>query len=140
MKTLRFQIIIQAPRQLAWDTMLAPDTYQQWTTAFCEGSCYEGSWDKGSTMLFLGPNGDGMKAVIAENHPLEYLSIRHLCCLEGGVEKPFPQPAFENYTFRDHPDGTELIVEMDTTPEYEKMFCEMWPGALQLLKTICEQR
>ena len=29
MKKLHYTIIIDAPRELVWDTMLAPDTYRQ---------------------------------------------------------------------------------------------------------------
>jgi hypothetical protein len=106
--------------------MLAPETYQQWTVPFCEGCYYEGTWEQGATMRFLGPSGEGMLAQIAENRLHEFMSIRHLSCT--------------NYTFSDHAEGTELVVEMDTTAEHEAMFSEMWPQALQLLKAICEQR
>lgn len=120
--------------------MLAPDTYRLWTVGFCEGSYYEGSWEQGSTIRFLGPSGEGMLAQIAENRLHEFISIRHLSCMEKGAERTFPEPLFENYTFRDHADGTVLAVEMDSIAEYEAMFSEMWPHSLQLLKAICEQR
>lgn len=140
MKRLHFSIVIRAPRHQVWDIMLAPETYQQWTVPFCEGCYYEGTWDQGATMRFLGPTGEGMLAQIAENRLHEFLSIRHLSCTQNGVEKIFPDPIFENYTFRDHAEGTELAVEMDTNAEHEAMFSEMWPHSLQLLKAICEQR
>lgn len=120
--------------------MLAPDTYRQWTAGFCEGSYYEGSWEQGAAIRFLGPSGDGMLATIAENRLHEFISIRHLSCQENGVVKTFPEPLFENYTFADHAGGTLLEIGMDTTAEYEAMFSEMWPHSLQLLKTICGQR
>lgn len=139
MKTLHYTITIAAPRQLVWDTMLGPETYKQWTAAFCEGSHYEGSWDKSSTMLFLSPSGEGMKAVIAENRPLEHLSIRHLACIMGGKEESFPEPSFEKYTFREVDGGTELLVDMDSLEQYEAMFQDMWPRSLALLKGLCEK-
>jgi uncharacterized protein YndB with AHSA1/START domain len=140
MKTLHYSITIQAPRQVVWDTMLQPETYRKWTAGFCEGSRYEGSWEKGATILFLGPNGEGMKAVIAENRPLEHVSIRHLSCFTKEKEEPITEPAFENYTFRDVDGGTELLVDMDSFEEqYEAMFQETWPRSLGLLKTLCEE-
>lgn len=139
MKRLHFSIVIQALRQRVWDTMLGPDTYRQWTAGFCEGSYYEGSWDQGATIRFLGPSGEGMLAQIEENRLHEFISIRHLSCFENGVVKPALEPAFENYTFGDHAEGTELVVDMDSVPEYEAMFSEMWPNSLQLLKALCEQ-
>lgn len=118
--------------------MLAPDTYQKWTACFCEGSYYEGSWDKGSSIFFRSPSCEGMKALIAENRLLEHISIQHLSCLTEQGEEVITEPTFENYTLRDHPVGTELLVDMDGSDEYEAFFNEVWPQALQLLKTICE--
>ena len=138
MKKLHYTILIDAPRQLVWDTMLAPDTYRQWTSAFCEGSYFEGSWEKGSTIRFLSPGGEGMRAEIAENRPLEHISILHKACISAEGEEAFPETAYENYTFRDAGQGTELQVEADTDEKYEAMFAEMWPRALALLKTLCE--
>lgn len=140
MKRLHFSIVIQAPRHQVWDIMLAPETYQQWTVPFCEGCYCEGSWEQGATMRFLGPTGEGMLSQIAENRLHEFLSIRHLYCTQNGVENIFPEPIFENYTFCDHAEGTELVVAMDTNAEHEAMFSEIWPQALQLLKAICEKR
>ena len=140
MKKLPYSTIIQAPRQIVWDTMLSPDTYRQWTSGFCAGSYYEGSWEKGSCLKFLSPSGEGMRAEIAENRPLEHLSIRHLACIQATGEELFPEPAYENYTFRDSGTGTELQVEMDTDEKYEAMFTEMWPRALKLLKILCEEK
>ena len=140
MKTLQFPITIQAPRERVWETTLAPDTYQQWTAAFGEGSYYEGSWEEGSSILFLGPSGEGMKAVIAANRPLQRLSIRHLAFIIREKEDPFTEPIFENYTFRDAEGGTELLVELDCLQAWEAMFQETWPRALQLLKGLCEAR
>ncbi len=38
MKTLHFSTRIHAPRERVWQLMLAPDSYREWPTAFCEGS------------------------------------------------------------------------------------------------------
>jgi uncharacterized protein YndB with AHSA1/START domain len=138
MKKLHYTITIGASRQQVWDTMLAPDTYRQWTSAFCEGSYYEGSWEKSSTIRFLSPSGEGMRAEIAENRPLEFISILHKACITRQGEEAFPEPAHENYTFRDAGQGTELQVDVDTDDKYEAMFAEMWPRALALLKELCE--
>jgi uncharacterized protein YndB with AHSA1/START domain len=138
MKKLHYTIIIDAPRELVWDTMLAPDTYRQWTAAFCEGSYYEGSWEKGSTIRFLSPSGEGMRAEIAENRPLEHISILHKAAITPEGEVEFPESAFENYTFRDSGQGTELQVDMDIDEKHEAMFAGLWPRSLALLKALCE--
>jgi len=57
-KTLRFNVSIEAPKQLVWKTMLDPDGYTAWTAPFCEGSYFSGSWDSGAKIKFLAPGGD----------------------------------------------------------------------------------
>lgn len=139
MKTLHYAITIRAPREVVWDTMLSPETYKQWTAAFCDGSYYEGSWEQGASIRFLGPSAEGMKAVIAENVHNQRISIRHLACFTKEKEDLITEPVYENYTFRDVAGGTELLVDMDCLEPYEAMFQDMWPRALQLLKSHCEK-
>ena len=146
MKTLHFSQHIQAPRALVWQRMLDDASYRQWTTPFCEGSYYEGSWQQGQPMRFLSPGGDGMVAVIAENRLHELLSIKHLGVIHKGVEDTSSDevkrwaPAYETYSFRDaDADATELTVTMDCTEDYEDYMAKAWPKALATLKAICER-
>ena len=145
-KTLTFEIAIRAPRARVWDIMLDPETYKAWTSAFCEGSYFVGSWDEGAKIQFLSPSGDGMTAVIAENRPHEFVSIRHLGVIEKGVEDTSSAkvrawaPAYENYRFSDLPDGCRLTVAVDTVAEYEQYMRDTFPKALALLKALAEKR
>jgi hypothetical protein len=145
-KTLTFEIAIRAPRARVWDIMLDPETYKAWTSAFCEGSYFVGSWDEGAKIQFLSPSGDGMTAVIAENRPHEFVSIRHLGVIEKGVEDTSSAkvrawaPAYENYRFSDLPDGCRLTVAVDTVAEYEQYMRDTFPKALALLKDLAEKR
>jgi uncharacterized protein YndB with AHSA1/START domain len=138
MTKLHYTITIQAPRALVWETMLAPETYRQWTTAFCAGSYYEGSWEKGSIIRFLSPSGEGLRAEIAENRHHEQISILHKACITATGDEVMLDPSFENYNFGDSGSGTELQVEADTDEKYEAMFAHMWPRSLEALKALCE--
>jgi uncharacterized protein YndB with AHSA1/START domain len=145
MKKLHFETLINAPRRDVWDTMLEPETYQKWTAEFMEGSYYEGSWEKGESIRFLGPDGSGMKAVIAENRPHEFVSIKHVGLITDGVEDTESEevrswaPAYENYTLSERDKSTRVEVDIDVTPEYEEMMTETWPRALEKLKEISER-
>lgn len=150
MKKLHFSIVISAPKERVWHAMLDAKPYHEWTTAFNPGSYYKGDWSKGSKILFLGPNPDGsgeggMVSRIAENKPYEYISIEHLGLVKDGVEDTTSDeakkwlPAFENYTFKEVNGGTELLVDMDTSDEYEGMFNDMWSKALKKLKELAER-
>lgn len=145
-KRIRFSTVIKAPIGVVWEVMLSPQSYPLWTQAFCEGSSYEGSWSEGSRIRFLAPSGDGMIAEIAENRLNEFISIRHLGYIVKGAEDTESDavrawaPAYENYRFTPHPDGTELEVDQDVTADFEQFMSESWPKALELLKELCEGR
>lgn len=151
MEKLHFSIVIDAPKEKVWHTMLDDATYRQWTTAFNPGSYYQGSWEEGSEILFLGPNPDGsgeggMYSRIAENRPYEFISIEHLGILKNGEKDTTSDeakkwtPAFENYTFKETENGTEVSVDMDIEEEYKEMFDDMWPQALKALKELAEAK
>ena len=145
-KKLHYETIIDAPRREVWQTMLDRETFGQWTDAFMEGSRYEGSWETGSDIRFLAPDGSGMRSVIAENRPYEFVSIKHIGFIQNGVEDTESEavrswaPAFEDYTFSDSGSSTRVGVDMDVTPEYEQHMAEAWPRALESLKQIAEER
>ena len=149
MQTINFSTQINATKQKVWNTMLADKTYREWTKAFHDGSYYEGSWEKGSEIRFLGPDEElrlqGMYSRIKENIPYEFISIEHLGLIKNGeidtTSEEVKQwaPAFENYTFKEKDGKTELIVEMDVDPKHKAMFEAMWPKALKALKTLCEK-
>lgn len=142
---LEYSIVIGADRETVWKTMLERATYEKWTSAFCEGSTYEGSWEEGERIRFVGPGGDGgMVAVIAENRPNEFLSIQHLGEIKNGVEDTESEevrkwaPSFENYSFSDVDGGTKVDVRMESLPGFEEFMNTAWPKALATLKSVCE--
>jgi uncharacterized protein YndB with AHSA1/START domain len=147
MKKIRFDTTIAAPREVVWDVMLGADTYREWTAPFAEGSYFEGSWDEGAAIRFLGPGGgEGMVAVIAKNRRHEFVSIEHRGFIKDGVEDTTSEavrawaPAFENYTLRSEGTGTRLEVEMDVLPDFEEYMAKTWPQALSALKALSETR
>jgi uncharacterized protein YndB with AHSA1/START domain len=143
-KRIQFSVDISAPSATVFRTMLDPDSYKDWTSAFAEGSYYEGSWQEGEKIKFLSPAGDGIVSEIAEHRPNEFISIRHLGFISQGVEDTHSEaarawaPAYENYTFRPTADGTRLGVDLDVTEEWEQHMAGAWPKALQRLKVLCE--
>jgi hypothetical protein len=124
--------------------MLAQDTYRDWTSAFAEGSYFEGSWEQGQQIRFLAPSGDGMVAERAESRRPEFVSIRHRGTITGGVIDTHSDAvrawanAYENYTFVDRGGATEVHVAIDITPDFEDYMNRTWPVALARLRAICE--
>lgn len=149
MNTLRYSTTIHAPREAVWNAMLGPETYRVWTAPFCEGSAhessyYEGSWNTGDRIRFLGSNGEGMSSVIAESRPPEFVSIRHLGIVKDGIEDTTSEaatawaPSFENYAFAETNGATEVTVELQMPADFVAFMDETWPKALAKLKSICE--
>ena len=150
MQKLHFSMLINAPKDKVWHAMLDDQPYREWTNAFNEGSYYKGSWEKGSKILFLGPDPNtgeegGMVSRIAENKPYEFISIEHLGIVQNGVEDTTSEaarkwaPAFENYTFNDKDGATEVLVDIDVEDEHVQMFNEMWLKGLRKLKELAEK-
>lgn len=143
-KRIQFSAEIAAPVARVFQLMLEPESYKQWTSAFAEGSYFEGSWQQGQKIRFLGPSGDGMVAEIAEHRPNEFISIRHLGTISNGVEDTQSDAVrawvgvYENYTFLAIPGGTRLVIDQDVTEDFEQYLASAWPKALQQLKALCE--
>ena len=152
MEKLRYTVKINAPVHKVYDLMLGisnKTTYEQWTAMFNPTSTYEGNWNKGSKMLFVGideqGNKGGMVSEIAENSTNEYISIRHYGIVQANVEiTSGPQVekwanGFENYTFQENNGVTDIVIELVGLSEDLKEYMNAsWPKALDQLKEICE--
>jgi len=151
MKKQIFTMDINAPKEKVWKIMLEDKTYREWTSAFHEGSYYEGSWEKGCDIRFVAMDDgklSGMASKIVENIPYEYISIEHIGEVKDGVVDTSSENAkqwigaHENYIFKEQNGVTTLTVELEgaeINQEMGKMFEEMWPNSLQKLKEIVER-
>lgn len=151
MQKQRYTKTIHVPADTVYRTMLGLDnisTYEQWTNLFNPTSTYEGSWDKGSEIRFIGTdeegNRGGMVSEIAEHIPNEFVSIRHYGVLKGdevvteGPEIEKWAGGHENYYFKKYNGSTTVTVETDVSADYLDYFNETWPKALDKLKSIAE--
>ncbi len=152
MKKLQFKKEIIATSQKVYETMLGlkdKSTYEFWTSAFNPTSTYEGSWEKGSKIYFVGTDENGkrggMVSEIEENLPARFISIRHYGFLDGDMEVTTGEKVekwaggHENYSFQESNGLTTVTVDMDVVDEYLDYFNETYPKALEKLKEICER-
>ena len=152
MKKIQFKKEIKASAQKVFETMLGlknKATYEYWTAAFNPTSTYEGSWDKGSKILFVGTDENGKKggmvSEIVEHKPANFISIRHYGFLDGDKEITTGEQVekwaggHENYSFQEKNGITTVTVEMDAVDEYLDYFNSTYPKALDKLKEISEQ-
>jgi hypothetical protein len=153
MKKLQFKAKFKSPVNKVYNLMLGisnKSTYEQWTAMFNPTSTYEGNWEKGSKMLFIGFDNKGEKggmvSEIVDNILNKYVSIRHYGLVKSnqeiisGPEVEKWATGFENYFFQDNNGETELTVELENLSEdFVDYMNDAWPNALNKLKEICEE-
>ncbi|UII19120.1 SRPBCC domain-containing protein [Fulvivirga ligni] len=153
MKTLEFKKDIKASAEKTYDTMLGLKnikTYEQWAAEFNPTSTYEGSWDKGSKIYFIGTddegNKGGMVSEIADNVPFSFVSIRHYGILNGeteitkGEEVEKWTGGMEKYRFNEHDGVTTVHIEVDVAEDFADDFKATWPKALNKLQELAENQ
>ncbi len=152
MKKLQFKISIKAPAARVCDFMLgmtSKSTYEHWTSVFNPTSTWEGSWEKGNKMLFVGVDEKGEKggmvSRIAENLPNRFVSVQHYGLVKGdkevteGPEVEKWANGFENYTFEENQGTTTVTVDLDATEDFLDYMNQTYPKALDKLKELCKK-
>jgi hypothetical protein len=152
MEKLKFTVSIKAAANKVFDVMLGisnKSTYEQWTALFNPTSTYEGSWEKGSKILFVGTDDKGEKggmvSEISENIPNQFVSIRHYGLVKANEEitqGPDVEKwanGNENYSFVENNGITTVTVDLDTTEEFLDYMRQTYPKALDKLKEVCEK-
>lgn len=146
MKKLEFTIEINAGKKKVWDTMLQPDSYREWVRASWPDSYYDGTWEKGEDIRFLLPGRGGTMANLVECKPHDYILAKHIATIraDGTLNRNSENSkgwigTTESYTFIEKDGKTTLKVVVETSPDWEYMFNDGWPGALKRLKEICER-
>src|SRR5690554_2385818 len=146
---LHFEVLIDTKPDVVYRVMLDSQHYSEWTAAFNPHSRYEGAWEKGASIRFIGVGEDGKKggmiSRIRENIPNKFVSIKHLGIFDGdkditsGPEVDAWAGGHEDYSFLELEGKTLVSVDLDVNDEYEGYFDETWPNALEKLKEICEK-
>ncbi len=152
MQKLQFTQQIKASAQKVYETMLGlhnKSTYEFWVSVFNPTSTYEGCWDKGSKILFVGTDENGKKggmvSQVVAHEPAKFVSIRHYGFLDGDKEITTGEMVekwaggYENYYFEENQGTTTVTVEMDVIEDYLDFFKNTYPKALEKLKEIAER-
>lgn len=147
MQHLHFSTVINASKQKVWETMLDDATYREWTSAFSPGGYYEGKWETGSDISFLGPDKDGpsgMVGKVKEVRPYDFVSVQYSGEMMNGQERIYTAEEqgsglFENYTFNERDGATEVLIDLDILDQYADMMNDMWPKGLVKLKEVVER-
>jgi hypothetical protein len=149
MEKLHFKIDIKAPAAAVFDAVINKKKYEEWAAIFNPTSTFEGGWNKGDKILFIGISKEGkregMISKIKENIPYKQLSIQHVGLVMNGEElTEGPEidkwaDFMEEYFLEEHDGSTVFSVSMDTNDDFKDYFAGIWPKALEKLKEVAER-
>lgn len=149
MKTRQYKTDIKAPASRVMKTMIAEKTYKLWTAPFSPSSSFEGAWEKGNHIRFIGVDENGVKggmiAEVMDIIPAKFVSLRHYGMVSGdtiiteGPEVEGWQNARENYSFAENNGITTVTIDIDVMEDHLDFFDKTWPMALDKLKELSEQ-
>lgn len=145
MESLKYEICINAPKAVVWNTLTDAETYRKWVKAFSPNSYFEGEWKQGTFMKFLDPEMGGTKAFLETLEPSDRILARHVSMIaQDGEETTEGEMCSkwigttEAYTLSEQGSSTALQIEIRTHDDFVPMFESAWPKALKSIKTLSE--
>lgn len=135
--------------ELLWELVVDSLYYSIWVEAFSEGAAFSGDWTSGNKIRFVVEDEDGLEngmlSEIVESRWPEFISIRHLGIVVGGIadyDSSMAQewaPAFENYSFVSQgEDGCLFKVDQDLPEEEAETFKDNWQEAFARMAALLE--
>lgn len=141
MEKLHFDIQIKAEAIKVWSVLWDDFSFRQWTSAFTEGSFYQGNLQEGAAIKFLDAKNNGMYSKIVKLVPNEEITFLHLGEIYEGVETPRDWgEATESYRLSEDENITHLEVDIQTSEEFKSFFEEKFPDALSNVKHLSENQ
>jgi hypothetical protein len=143
MKTLHFEIIINAVPEKVWKSLWDLENYKIWTRPFGEGSYYKAeNFLEGAKIHFLMPSGDGMYSILEKVDEPRFIALKHVGEIKNFEEQPLKDQEWSNamevYELKSIEEGTKLMVNVDTVEQYVDSMNETFPLALNAVKKLAE--
>lgn len=143
-KRLQFSKAINAKKDKIWEALWSDRSYRSWASVFAEGSyVVSNDWKKGSHVLFLGPDKNGIFSRIEEHIPNSRITFRHLGSVLNGKEQPIDDEtkkwsgATETYFITEESDSYVLTIDLDIMDEHLEFMKERLPKALEIIHENC---
>lgn len=146
MLSLTYQIEVDATAETVWDTLISPESYGQWASAFSPKSQFSGQWAQGEQILFFDPDTGGTRAVIDVIEPNKRLEYHHVAVFSPDRVQQLDSDSAtkwigskECYHIEQTNESVLLTVTIETHPDFVAMFNRGWEQALPLIKALSEQ-
>jgi hypothetical protein len=138
---LQFSIDIKADKEKIWRALWHDKNYRDWSGVFGDGSHYiVDNWKKGSKIMFLASDQNGIFSVIEKHVPNKMIQFKHIGTVVGGVEQPIDAETkkwsgtTETYSLRTGLGFYTLLIEIDVLDEHVAFMSEKLPIALEKIK------
>lgn len=143
MKTLHFEININASPEKVWTSLWNLENYKIWTRPFGEGNYYKAeNFSEGNKIHFLMPSGDGMYSILEKIDEPRFIALKHVGEIKNFEEQPLKDQEWSNamevYELKLIDEGTKLIVNVDTVEQYIDSMNKTFPLALNEVKKLAE--
>ena len=130
-KPLVCSIIINAPVEIVWKSIVTKQYYELWAKCFQEGSTFEGEFVQDAKVKFFSATDTehAMLSTITNCQLYQHICIRH-DDWGNALEKYFLKKINDT--------SSEFILEMECWENYYDMLHQAWLNALQELKNTAE--
>ena len=142
---LTFRIEINLNPQALWDKLWSKEGYVTLVSPFMPGGYLEGNLVAGEEIRFLSPDGSGFASDVLFVRTYEQITFSHQARIENfeemelTKEDEFWAGILETYRLSSSgKNGTQLVVQLDCTPDNVPYMNEYFPKGLQAFKQFCE--
>ena len=137
-----YNIQINASKEHVWDVMFGKDTYSQWAKGNREEPRFIGTWEQGTEIDFLDPDG-GTRALLQLVEKPKHLLMKRTAVLgkNGEIidETNKLIGTTEEYRLNENAGVTTVLVSTHIDPDFEEAFDEGYAACFKLLKELCER-
>jgi uncharacterized protein YndB with AHSA1/START domain len=143
LQQLHFETTIKATQERVWEMLWHKFAYPIWTAPFAPDCFFTSDWLLGSSIHFMGSNGNGIYGVIEKLIEGEQVSFKHLGIIQNNEpqlsEAPW-QDLYETYTLLKTNEAIVLKVELSCIEDYQTFFIDHFPKALDIIKNMAEHK
>lgn len=143
MKELVFEISINKPKEVVWNTLWDDPSFRDWANNIDEGTYLLGDLVEGNEIQFISSvNGYGVTSLVSKLITNEYILFKHASDTQNtGTETRDNQwtGGSESYTLEDKGDFTLLTIRSEIPEELVDYFKQAMPIALSRIKVLAEK-
>lgn len=144
MQKLNISTTIEASRERVWSTLWEDETFRDWASVIDEGTYMVGELKEGNEVQFMSSvNGYGVTSLVEKLVPNEFMLFRQMAdTKDSGTQEREKEwtGGSESYSLTENDGITTLTSSIDVPPGLEEVFKNVYPKALERVKTLAEKK